>query len=168
MNSDPIVRCAHRLAQIRIGAARDHQFEPRGRQPAVGNLPQQIDRHGPPIVLIGQPADLLLRLAEHQLEKVLDRAGEQFLFLGKMVELRTAGKAGALRDFGGCRVRVAAFDQARNRRVEQAAPRFRGFLVLRQPRPETASGWWKGAHSGDNRSRPGIAIKEARSGSNGS
>src|ERR1019366_751271 len=88
------------------------------------------------------------------------------LFLGEMVELRAAGQAGALRDFGSRRVRVATIDQAHNRRVEQAAPRFRGFLVLRQSRPETASGWWRGAHRGDNRSRPAIAIKETRSESN--
>ena len=47
-------------------------------------------------------------------------------------------------------------DQACNRGVEQAAARFRGFLVLRQPRPQTAASWRRGSHNAANRSRPGI------------
>ena len=72
------------------------------------------------MALAGQPSYRLFHLAEHQSEKVLDGVGEQFLFFWKMVELRAAGKPGALGDFGSRGVRVAAIDQAFTQTYPQA------------------------------------------------
>ena len=74
--------------------------------------------------------DRRAHFCESQLEHVLERADDELVLPGKMMQLRAARHSRAAGYFGGRGAGVSALEQARHGGVEQPPPGFRTSLFL--------------------------------------
>jgi hypothetical protein len=101
---------ADRIAQVGVGAAGNHQFEPGLVKRAVNGFPNEVDRDGTPVRFDRELFHLLPHLVRQEFTQMLHRLGEQILLGRKVVELSAARQPRALCDLQTDGVSVPAFD----------------------------------------------------------
>ena len=87
-----------RIAQVGVGAAGNHQFEPRLVKRAVYLSQNEIDRDGTPVRFDRELFHLVPHLVERQFTQMLDRLCEQILCGRKVVEQSPARQSRVIWD----------------------------------------------------------------------
>ena len=88
--------------QLRVGARRDGQLEPRVERRAREHGPQEVDRRRRAIGALGQPVEGLQELTWRRVEEVLDGGGDQLDLGREVVAAAPPGRARPAARSPGC------------------------------------------------------------------